>query len=139
MHVVAVDPGRVSGIASLTFPWRRDIAPATWEMKRFETESFVGFLNPDVIVVESFVPRPGVRTWQPDAIEIIGALRYMAWNHDKEFVEQTPADAKGFVTNEKLKTIGWYAPSKDNHKSDAARHLFLYAVRKELIPVEAYV
>lgn len=137
MHVVTVDPGKTSGIAAYTFPWKRNIAPALWEMKRFETEEFVAFMNPDVVVVESFVPRPGVRTWQPDAIEIIGTLRYLF--HHRTFVEQTPADAKKFATNDKLKKLGWYDTTKGGHKADAARHMLLYAARNELIPVEAYL
>ncbi len=42
----------------------------------------------------------------------------------------TPAQAKGFATDTKLKKLDWYAPSKDGHQNDAARVL-LYGLTKE--------
>lgn len=84
-----------------------------------------------VVVCESFVPRPGVRTWQPDAIEMIGALRYMCFRRGVQLRLQSPAAAKSFSTNEKLKRIGWRP--KGGHASDAVRHLLLALVSDGVI------
>ncbi len=95
--------------------------------------------TPDEMLVacESFVLRPGVRTWQPDALEIIGALRYVCLVHETEFTLQSAVDAKEFSTNEKLDRLGWRA--KKEHVDDAIRHILLAATRRDLIDLYALV
>lgn len=131
MKYLAIDPGKMCGIAMRSNP---DIVwPATWELPTWEAVQFAdavlttgeGF----TVVCESFTPRPGTRTWQPDALEVIGALRWTCMKYAHEFELQTPAQAKSFSTNEKLKRIGWYSPTKDGHANDAVRHLLLAMVR----------
>ena len=87
----------------------------------------------DVVVCESFVPRPGIRTWQPEALETIGALRYICQREGIPFELQAPADAKRFSTNDKLQLLSWRNPTPGGHADDAARHLLLAAVRHGLI------
>lgn len=41
-------------------------------------------------------------------------------------VAYTPAQAKGFATDDMLKSFGWWNPSKDGHANDATRHLILH-------------
>jgi len=140
MRVVAVDPGVTSGVAIMTFPYRFDNLPGTWELSQMETIEWASQLDAlDVIVCESFIPRPGAKNFQPASLEIIGALRYVSWLRQIPFVLQSPADAKRFSTNEKLKTLGWYQSTVGGHANDAQRHLLLYAIKTELIPVEAFV
>lgn len=134
MKVVAVDPGKVSGVAVADLPSLR--APAGAELPGlYSTVSWVENEQPEAVVCESFIPRPGAKSWQPDALETIGALRYLALLHGWEFELQSPADAKKFSTNEKLKKLHWYVPGGEGHANDARRHLLLYAVRHQLISV----
>lgn len=118
---IAVDPGGTAGVA-LSINGR---PPLTWELEPMEALELVESMlsRSATVVCESFVPRPGVRTWQPDAIEMIGALRYMCRRHDVPFRLQSPASAKAFGTNDKLKRVGW-RPLGD-HARDAMRHLLL--------------
>ena len=133
MRYLAIDPGKMCGVAMRTV---RDVVvpPGTWEWPAWEAVQFVDDVLSTAdsginVVVESFVPRPGTRTWQPDALEVIGAVRWTCLKYHHEFELQTPAQAKAFSTNEKLKRIGWYSPTKDGHANDAVRHLLLAMVR----------
>ncbi len=138
--VLAVDPGNVTGMAWGIFAHE---GGHYWvkheECDPLRAPAFAEDLRPDVIVCESFIPRPGAHTWQPDALYTIGALRYVANKIDAEFVLQSPADAKRFSTNDKLKRIGWYASSKGGHQNDALRHLLLLAIKRGWVPTEAVI
>src|SRR6185369_4617370 len=78
-----------------------------------------------LVVCESFIPRPGAKTWQPAAIESIGVLRWITNMYNIPFELQSPADAKRFSTNEKLGKLDWRRPSPGGHMDDAMRHLLL--------------
>lgn len=133
MRIVAVDPGLTSGVAvygtesrsflSMELPTHAAIS---------EVERFL-YLGTGLVVCESWTPRPGVRTFQPEALESIGALRYLCRKLRTEFQLQSPAEAKSFATNKKLKTLGWRRPSEGGHADDAARHLLVAAVRVDAI------
>jgi hypothetical protein len=124
--VIAVDPGNVTGIA-LTLPGGGVTAD---ECSPYAAVNLVETQQPSVVVCESFTPRAGVRTWQPDALYTIGALRYICERDGIEFVLQSPADAKRFATNDKLATIGWRHPTSGGHAEDALRHLLLISIRR---------
>ena len=108
-------------------------APASWQLPADEAVDLVEeFLNgqpPALVVCESFIPRPGAKTWQPDAIETIGVLRHLCRWHRHRFELQAPADAKRFSTDAKLKRLGWYQPTEGGHANDAIRHLLLALVK----------
>jgi len=135
MRVLAVDPGKMSGIAFIARP-NDDDPPIINEFPAMKSvkmaEQYLG-TNLDFVVCESFIPRPGAGTWQPDALEVIGALRYLCWRCEVPFELQSPADAKRFSTDEKLKKLGWYTPTPDGHANDAQRHLLLGLVRHQEI------
>jgi hypothetical protein len=135
MRVLAVDPGVAVGIAWLDS--ERHGSFRSFERDRWAATSYVAHLcdedGVDLVVCESFIPRPGVRTWQPDALEMIGALRFVARRAGVAFETQSPAEAKRFSTNDKLKLLGWRSPTRGGHADDAARHLLLAAVRHGLI------
>lgn len=132
-RILAADPGNMSGLAFGEFWAGRDPVVEVWELEQQATlekaDQMLSGRGVSFVVCESFVPRPGVRTWQPAALEIIGALRWLCWQHKTQFAIQSPADAKRFATDDKLKTIGWWTPTKGGHANDAYRHLLLAAVR----------
>lgn len=134
MLIVAVDPGLTTGIA-------------VWNDGRFHSEenddpmmTLLGLdfaiEKADHIVCENFVPRPRV-TWQPDALHIIGTLRYLCWRAQVPFhlPKQGGNTAKSYATDERLKKAGFYVPGK-GHANDAARHLLKFLVRQNLISAE---
>lgn len=136
--ILAVDPGKTTG-------W------ATYEAGEYQygqASPFV-FLSDvdswaldtlDVFVVERYTITPQTlkMSRQPDALKIIGVLEWWAVSRDILFVEQTPAEAKSFVTNERLRKLGLY-PSGLDHAADAMRHLILYLVKEQVIPASELV
>jgi hypothetical protein len=132
--VIAVDPGGTYGIAVGHLDnFLHDVSAQ--ELLPFEALSMVESMLPraEYVFCESWTPRPGIRTNQPDALEGIGALRYMTSKANVKFVLQSPANAKRFSTNEKLTRLGWRTITRGGHADDALRHLLLGAVRHGLI------
>lgn len=143
VKIIAVDPGGTTGLALAVFIdgvvtrfEATERAPmeavqwVEWELN----EKFSGDPNEATLVAcENFIPRPGVRTWQPDALHIIGALRYMTWLRGEQVALQSPGDAKRFATNDKLEKIGWRSRTPGGHADDAVRHLMIAAVRADVL------
>jgi hypothetical protein len=132
MNIVALDPGGTTGIA-----W--------WWYGEFHSEQLdpmvaVDYVEEavdrlDEIVVEDFLPRPGVRSWQPDALHVIGACRWLAHAFDRPLVLQTPARGKSFASDVRLKRVDFYR-SGQPHANDAARHLLSRLVRLKQFDLE---
>jgi hypothetical protein len=69
------------------------------------------------------------KTQQPWSIEVIGVAKYLAHKFGCGTVTlQSPADAKRFGTNERLKNMGWWVPGTAGHDKDALRHLMVRMV-----------
>lgn len=132
MTVLAVDPGKTTGLAH----WDGKIVTFYQVPGRFSLYGKVSAFLPEQpdIVVEKFIITPATAklSAQYDALYIIGYLEALSYEHELVFdLTQSPNDAKTFVTNEGLKTLGWWRPGRDwDHAMDAARHLALYLVRK---------
>lgn len=137
-YIIAMDPGKKTGMASLTFDSAGSMG---WfvssegdllnGMEWLELEAAV---SPE-IVIEDFIytaatAQKSRQTWSTEGI---GIARYIAFKYDLDFTIQPPVSAKKFATDEKLKRMGWYFPSKGGHQNDAARHLLLYCVNQKLI------
>jgi hypothetical protein len=59
----------------------------------------------DVVVIEGWWPRAGLTaTWEPEAVEIIGTLRWMLANDQQRFFVQKVADAESHGTPGKIDT-----------------------------------
>jgi hypothetical protein len=113
MKVIALDPGGTTG-------W------ATYDGNEYKC----GQLGPDFIVVtESFQYRQG--KWRPNVSlmsrEYIGVTKLFCANNVHDYVEQTAAQAKALVTDDKVKAMGlWHTGWP--HAMDATRHLLFYLV-----------
>lgn len=71
-----------------------------WKTARLASERITG------IVIEGWWPREGVRTWQPEAVEIIGTCRWLM-NDPARFFVQKPSDRQ------------WSTPAKiDRYRRD---------------------
>ena len=91
----------------------------------------------DVIVTERFDLRPGNKfTADLTTVQVNAAFAALC-NYDTVavIVEQTPAQAKGLVSDRVLKRLGWWVTGKQvqykdaNDVRDALRHLVYYGVR----------
>lgn len=138
--VLAFDPGKMTG-------WARLHAGESFQsgeqpldhVLHFVFETLKQEFKP-VLICEDFVVTMETlkKSRQMYSTEGIGALRFLANEYQCEFILQTPAAAKRFSTNEKLKRIGWWNPGK-NHANDAARHLLLYGVSNGLISARQFM
>ena len=66
------------------------------------------------------------------SLELIGVTRWLCMYYGKELVFQSPAEAKGFASNKRLKAVDLYFPSAGGHQNDAVRHLLTYLVGNHL-------
>lgn len=135
-RVVAIDPGKTTGFAV----WpdiKADQDPDTLNFGR-RLEAWLSAWNgPTVVVVERFIINVNTvgHSQAPWSLELIGVARYLAFKHHCEFVLQSPSDAKKFMSNERLKKLGWYFPGKV-HANDALRHLGLYVFTHKLMSTD---
>lgn len=130
MKILAVDPGKTTGYVLADVDGTETIVCRSWgEAPQLEfcqwAYDMVGILGIELIVCESWEPRAaGVRTWQPEPIEVIGMLRWLAKRSRIGFRLQTARDAKRFATTAKLAPYG-QVRSANGHARDAMRHLVL--------------
>lgn len=131
--VVAVDPGLVTGLAVLHFPEMR-FGSEQVEGRHAFYDTLNGVLGsgiPAELVCEKYVitQRSAQVSPQYDALYIIGHLDAVCHRLGIPFTLQTPAQAKSFASDDKLKRAGWYRATPGGHANDAARHLLRYVVR----------
>jgi hypothetical protein len=128
----AIDPGGVTGVAFYAPGdgfWSAEVpggsaafAPSWRDLLRQRTVVH--------IIVEKFTitPATATKTRQYDALEIIGWLKLECPHLGIPLTIQTPAAAKAFSTDAKLKALGWYDRTPGGHRNDAARHLCKFLV-----------
>lgn len=143
--LIAIDPGKASGFAVFDYTNLDDIKVLqSAELNQMDTVFEVDTLLTDAdefgnsgsyeIVMEKFTitaqtgKNTNAENWSP---EIIGAVRYLAWLHKVPFSEQTPAEAKNFVPNDRMKNIGIWHIGGEGHARDALRHGVLYLVKNK--------
>lgn len=139
VHVVGVDPGSSTGCLHL-----RD--HEVWDFWQAEHTDAARRLRDDlrtaraldgdasiVIACERYQSSggPRARTHQPIAQQVIGQVRALADEYRCEFTLQTPADAKHFASNARLRTLDLLWTGRDvgwpdaNDLRDATRHALL--------------
>lgn len=103
-----VDTDQLAGIGLEIIEWGEEkdqqaFCDMVWRRKtaRLPDERISG------IVIEGWWPREGVRTWQPEAVEIIGTLRWFMGGDPLRYFVQRPSDRE------------WATPAKINrYRSD---------------------
>ena len=138
VSVLAVDPGLRSGMAYWSCPGGfRSVIVDPEDTMDF-MEAWANDHGPGgALVVESYriTVETGKKSQQHWPLELIGVARYLARVNRLLFVEQTPANAKQFCPDARLRQIGFWTPGVEDHARDAARHLALYLTRKRLLTV----
>lgn len=140
--VLAVDPGKTTGYWAYFAGALGEAAGGQlpqWDFIDLADELLFRRWEgvPITVVCESFtitqrsMTQRGERCW---AIEQAGVLQQFSRQRGRlgwatSYVEQSPADAKGFATDAKLRRVGWWATGQE-HCRDAARHALLHAVRR---------
>lgn len=136
MRLLSVDPGLRSGL----FIWT---GADDWSGGIYDPMPLIDGVDEllreepfDLIVCEAYkiTAATAQKSQQPWSLELIGALRWLAHRAGVEFVLQTPAEAKGFCPDQRLRDLGFWFAGKEDHCRDAARHAVLaLAKRRELV------
>ena len=132
MRILAVDPGKMTGLALTS-----EMSLVRWELPYLEALDAAGALIMaqaiNVVVCENYIVGQGtIRKAQGEnwSLKSIGALEWMChYATGIEFILQKPADAKTFSTDEKLRELGWWLPGHP-HANDSLRHLLLFLARE---------
>lgn len=143
MIVLAVDPGKVTGWATWSdgdfnagqlgradfLRWADELVPmyAVWDLH---------------VVVEDFRITQQTLTKGREAHWAMGQIGCLEWwceKYEVPFTKQTPADAKRFVDDRKLRRVGWFESTPGGHRNDACRHLLLYLVKHGRVELGALV
>lgn len=134
--VLAIDPGLVTGWAlyNLDDHPKQDVSAGETDGRHALADKVRSIISTGVtleVVCEDFViSERTIKTARDDnALRIIGWLDLELEHLGIELTLQTPAQAKAFATDDKLKTIGWYDSTPGGHRNDALRHLLVYMVR----------
>ena len=132
--VVGVDPGGTTGLAI----WSPHLGLSLREVQG--ADQAVDWLADMAagagrhFVVEKYIitPQTAKLSQQHDALEIIGALKFLVRKHGHTMTFQSPSEAKAFSKDDKLKRVGWYQPGL-GHARDASRHVLLYLSKMGII------
>jgi hypothetical protein len=136
--ILAFDPGLTTGWAALDLDSGGFISGQTEGRHAFyrQVEAAIagGALVEAVGEKYTITQRTAKLSAQYDALYIIGMMDYLSEKCGFPLTLQTPAQAKAFATDAKLKAVGWYTPTKGGHANDASRHLLTYvSSRKQLL------
>lgn len=128
MNILAFDPGGTTGWA--TFHDNAFFGGQLAGQHHYDLYLLMRDRDPNVIVYETFEYRNKSRSGLVlDSREYIGVIKLYAEINEVDIIAQTPAQAKGFVTDDKLKKMKLYQPGMP-HLNDAMRHLVYYIVNK---------
>lgn len=141
MRIMGVDPGGTTGIVIIDVPWDESryapspdthVMDAQIEAAWGDGSNSIGCQmfdliveqDPDLLVVEKFIiTQQTVRfTRQPDALWIIGGVRFIADIHSIPVHMQPSSLAKTTWDTARLKESGWSKVVKQKHARDALRH-----------------
>lgn len=132
-YLLAIDPGKTSGVALWDITEGFDpLLIETDEYNQFQTCTWVELWCAAgahiEIVMERYTIGDADSAW---SLEIIGTVKYFAQKYGCSFTLQTPADAKHFSTDRKLKALDLWHKGGGGHANDALRHGLLYLVDKK--------
>lgn len=133
---IAIDPGLTSGVfmrdttTGATTGYEMDFAQLAEYM-----DSYWGEIRTIIVERYTITPETAKKSRQNGALEVIGMMRYFSLaSAEGPLILQSPADAKRFSTDDRLKAVGWWIPGQ-GHTMDAARHMLLHCVKSGIITV----
>lgn len=147
MIVLAVDPGKASGIAVLS--WEPENDPTVLYSLEAQPETYpdeievalqhMNQFEPFHVCCESFtINAQTVRNSQaPYSLEQIGVLKHLcrrAGYDPSQIAFQAPVNAKNMFPNPALKTLGAWHRGGEGHANDAIRHGLLRLVKAGWTP-----
>lgn len=136
-HVLAVDPGKATGVAWWTpgHLWSGEFP--LHQALRFCEDYLEQYGRDTLVVGEQFtVNARTLKTAGGDwwSLKGLGALEYLTLKHEATWcTPQLPGDAKKLMTNRRLEHLGWRNPTPGDHADDATRHAGLLLCKRGLL------
>ena len=140
--VLAVDPGKASGVALFEYDGGepRLILSGEYQMREYAkpirdaiTMSRDKNVPIDIVCERFTINMQTVKNSQaPYSLEQIGILRQIMLDNEidpESIIFQSPSDAKGMFANDKLKKLEYWHRGGDGHALDAIRHGLLRFVK----------
>lgn len=139
-RILALDPGKTTGTAY------HDTETGDVEFRQLnfdDTCQYAGTLTAKhgeslLIVAESFIitANTAKNSQAPWSLELIGVARFFSRFYcGRDLRLQSPASAKRFSSDERLRMLGWYNKGM-GHANDAARHLLLLEATRGYLTTE---
>jgi hypothetical protein len=145
--VIAVDPGKTTGLAVIAYSGE---APVLVSSKELAAYPFAAALSDELraaraagsvveLVCERFIINAQTikNSQAPFSLEQIGIMKYVvhAGGFDPESIHfQSPSDAKKLFTNDALKRLGFWHTGGGGHALDAMRHGLLRLAKTGWVP-----
>ena len=148
MIVLAVDPGKASGIAVLMWE-REDSLPTVLMSVEADPETYADYIEKALedygcqdqfyVACESFTinaqtVRNSQAPWSLENIGILKHLCYRAGYSPDKISFQPPVNAKNMFPNPALKKLGTWHKGGEGHANDAIRHGLLHLVKTGWTP-----
>ena len=148
--ILAVDPGKASGICCFTWEpgnsapnleWAGEFQPHEYAAPIRDAigQAFLGGYQLDIVCERFTINAQTVRNSQaPYSLEQIGVLKQAmrdAAIDENQLKFQSPADAKRMFTNEGIKKLGYWHKGGAGHALDAIRHGLLYLAKNGWTPL----
>jgi hypothetical protein len=144
LAVLWVDPGKMTGIASLTiagqqpghkfgadeFPFQEACSRVESWCSGWGQSLAIGWERFDINSQTHKKTQGGTK----DALHVIGVLRYLTGKYGCRFLGEANQHTPGPHDQRQLRKLGWWVPGKDDAQS-AACHMLAWLTREnELVP-----
>lgn len=127
-RILAFDPGGTTGYKLYDSETDTFSGGQLEPNHHFKLWSMLNDLKINAVVYETFEYRNKSRAGLVlDSREYIGIIRLFEAMYSIPTTKQTPAQAKGFVSDARLKRGGLWVPGHP-HENDACRHLIYYMI-----------
>lgn len=135
-YVLGIDPGKLTGLC--LYLYENKVATRVWakELGEVEVDFFIektiSELAPDIVIINEkfFITQ---RTFKlpeaPWSLEKTGVIKYMCNKYGVKYNWQSPAEAKEFVTDKRLRDLNEWFIGGEGHARDAIRHAILFMVK----------
>ena len=138
--LLALDPGEVTGCCvfkdgkPVEFRQLPTVNKKTRDYEWSIIEEFIDEIKPDAVIIENYRIYAHKLEQHSSSdvptLQLIGAIKYMLYKRNIPYKLQMAQQAKGFVTDAKLKEWGmWDIGHK--HARDACRHCVYYLVSQK--------
>lgn len=150
MTVLAVDPGKTSGICLMYWSGSPDEEPTIEYAGEVDEEMFASAMgecfaigrklaNRNLLACERFTinAQTAKKSQAPYSLEIIGVMKHLArveGYSSQDIVLQAPVDAKNMFPNPSLKKLGIWHVGGAGHALDSLRHAMLLLTKSGYVP-----